>query len=231
MAVDLGQFKGISKLEDLSPEAQAQLKEIRDKRVGSLFEIGDPRNVGLRSTLSAEGVDISPGILGLRTKGAEQAGGLLTDLRASRLQTIGEGREEFVKGRTDPLRETISRQGEALTKRLGQTDVTGEFAEQTQESFQASAQQKLASGKQLALDEFTSLSSNLDQVEGGILRLMENIDFSAFTQDLQARGLSQDLKNQLTRLEQGRIGIDQQQKAADRAEAGNLISLFASLFS
>lgn len=192
------------------------------------FTLRDPRNPGLISQVSPSGTQINPGVLGLRSQGVGMAGGILSDVRQRREEVIGDP-STFVERRTDPLRQQLNKQGENLTERLQKTGVTGEFGEQTQENFQVNAQQKLAQGEQLALDEFTALSNNLDQVEGGMLKLMENIDFNAFTQDLQARGLSQDLLNQLTRLEQGRIGIDNQQKLADRQELGNWISLFSQL--
>ena len=212
-----------STIRDYGPEAQKYFDVISRQKTGRLFTSGG-------STITPEGVNINPGVLGLRARGVGMAGEQLQNIRTDRANILGQGREQFIEGRTSGLRESLAEQEQKLTERLGKTGVTGEFGKQTQENFQASGQQKLEQGQQLALDEFTALSNQMDKTEGGMLKLMENIDFSAFTQDLQARGMAQDLKNQLTRLEQGRIGVDQQQKAADRAEAGNWLSLFASLF-
>ena len=181
------------------------------------------------STIGVNGADINPGVLDLRTKGLNMAGESLRNLQDVRENVIGDP-NTFVERRTEGLRGDIAREGERLDTRLGKTGVTGEFAEQTQQNLATSGQQKLASGEQLALDEFTTLSNNLDTIEGGMLKLMENIDFNAFTQDLQARGMSQDLKNQLAKLNQQQMGINEAEKQADRQELGNWLALTASFF-
>jgi len=64
-----------------------------------------------------------------------------------------------------------------------------------------------------------------------MLRLVENIDFDAITKDFQARGMQQNLLNQIRQIDQGRIGQENADSAANRQEVGNWISLLAQLFS
>ena len=215
-------------LRQVTPEQLSQVK-IRDPNLFKVFNLKDPRNPGLISQVSTDRTTINPGLEGLRGEGATLAGESLQNLRADRENLIGDP-STFVERRTDPLRQTITQESQALDKRLTQTAITGEFAQQSRETFQANAQQKLASGEQLAMDELASFQGNYDSVEGGLLRLMENIDFTKFTQDAQARGMSQDLKNQLVRLDQGRIGVDAQQDAARNQNIGNALNLLSQLF-
>ena len=218
--------------EQLRSVTDEELAKVRidDPNRFKVFTLGDPRNPGLISQVSTDRTTINPGLEGLRGEGALMAGNSLQALREDRTNLIGDP-STFVERRTAPLQQQISTQGQALDKRLEQTAVTGEFAQQSRETFQANAQQKLASGEQLAMDELASFEGNYDSVEGGLLRLIENIDFTKFTQDAQARGMSQDLKNQLVRLDQGNIGLDQAQDAQDKQELGNWISLFSQMFS
>lgn len=209
---------------DYGPETLKEFLREKSLSTGNLF------NTGSGSSITPEGVNIASGVLGLRETGAEMASDQFRAIQDNRTQTIGDP-NTFIERRTEGLRSNIAQGGQNLTERLGKTGVTGEFGRQTQQNYETTGQQRLQQGELLALDEFTALSNNLDSVEGGMLKLMENIDFSAFSQDLQAKGMSQDLANQLTRIEQGEIGLDQREDAQDKAELGNWISVFASLFS
>lgn len=194
------------------------------------FSVDDPLNPGLSSQISKTDISINPALLAMRETGADMASSQLRDIQDNRTQTLGD-QNTFIERRTAGLRENILQGSQDLSARLQKTGVTGEFGRQTRQNFEASGQQRLQQGELLALDEFTALANNLDNVEGGMLKLVENIDFNAFSQDLQLKGMQQDLINQLTRIEQGEIGLSQAEQAQQNAELGNWISILSDLFS
>ena len=212
--------------EDLESVTDEELAEINIRQANTKQFFSIPGG----SAITPSGVNIAPNVLGLRDKGALMAGNQLIDIQSNREQTLGDP-DTFVERRTAGLRENIAQGGKDLSERLQKTGVAGEFGRQTQQNFEVSGQQRLQQGELLALDEFTALSNNLDSVEGGMLRLMENIDFSAFSQDLQAKGMAQDLANQLTRIELGELGLDQAEDARKKAEVGTWLSIFSEFFS
>lgn len=182
------------------------------------------------SALSKSGIRIDPKILNLKTEGRDLAQGALSGIQQDRAATVGD-RSTFIERRTQGLREGIQQQGQALTSRLTKTGVGGEFGQQTQENFAETARQRMASGEMIAANEFTALEGNFDRLEGGATQLLANINTADFAQQLQARGMSQDLISKLTRLEQGKEGIKQQKGAQDQAMVGNLIMAGAMFLS
>lgn len=182
-----------------------------------------------RSVLGGTGLRVDPRVAQLQEEGLGLAKTGLADIRADRAATIGD-RSTFMQRRTQPLRERIETQGQALGQRLEKTGVTGEFGEQTRETFSNIANKKIRAGEQLAFDELNALEGNFDQIEGGALQLIERIDINDFAQVMQAKGMSQELTNKLVQIAQGRAGAEQQEQATNMAMAGNLI-MAAAMFS
>lgn len=182
------------------------------------------------STLSAARTKIDPAVTGLQAQSAGLATTGLSNIQQSRQDTIGDP-NTFVERRTEGLRSGIATARENLEQRLGKTGVGGEFGRQSMESFQTSAQQKMASGQKLAMDEFNSLQGKFDIMEGGAAELIKNIDMNDFAQQMQARGLSQELQSKLTRIAQGRDAISDQKSAQDKQMLGNMVMAFAMFSS
>jgi len=181
------------------------------------------------STLSTSGVNIDPAVLEQQQSALGLAQTSLGGIQGSRQDVIGD-RAGFLGNRTKGLRESIAKQGENLSQRLEKTGVTGEFGKQTKENFEATAKQKLDRGEMLALDEFNALSTKFDLMEGGAAELLKSIDITQFSQELQARGLSQELTSKLTRIAQGKDAISSQESAQDEQMLGNIV-MAASMFS
>lgn len=180
------------------------------------------------SVLRKSGVTIDPAVTGLQTEAAGLATTSLSNLQKSRQDTIGDP-NTFVERRTAGLRGGLEKAGQGLEKRLGQTGVKGEFGKQSIESFQASAKQKIASGEALAMEEFNSFQGKFDIMEGGAAELIKNIDMNDFAQQMQARGLSQELTSKLVQIAQGKQSISDQEDAQDKNMLGNLIMAGAML--
>lgn len=203
---------------DTSQEAQDEHK----RKTGRLIDPG-------RSTLTPEGVTIDPALTAEKEKQSALAASNLRKVQESRKNVIGD-RSTFVGRKTSGLRDSIARSKEQLSERLQKTGVTGEFGEQSKETLKANADQKLASGELLASNELASLEGNFDLMEGGAAELLNKIDINQFVQDMEARGLSQELKSKLLRIERGQDALSGAASQRKRERLGQVVML-ASVFS
>lgn len=213
-----GTEEGNWKRLDVGQEAQDEYR----RKTGRLIDPG-------RSTLTPEGVTIDPALTAEKEKQSALAASNLRKVQESRKNVIGD-RSTFVGRKTSGLRDSIARSKEQLSERLQKTGVTGEFGEQSKETLKANADQKLASGELLASNELASLEGNFDLMEGGAAELLNKIDINQFVQDMEARGLSQELKSKLLRIERGQDALSGAASQRKRERLGQVVML-ASVFS
>ena len=208
----------------LSGLSLSELQEIFN--TSSLVGGGGPIFRSGNSVLRKSGVTIDPAITSLKQDALGLARTGLENIQQSRADTLGT-RDDFIQNRLRGIEEGIGTEREALGERLDKTMVKGAFGEQTKESFETSAQQKLQAGEMLAIDEFNALSSKLDIMEGSAAELLKSIDVTDFAQQMEARGLSQELTNKLIQIQKGWSAQSNTKSAQNRQMAGNLIMAMA----
>ena len=196
---------------------------LRSRGVGPTFTSGG-------SSIDEFGVTIDPTITANKERGLNMVGDSLSGLRESRQSALG-SRQDFMKMRTDPLKQSSSNQRTNLQERQRKTGAGGEFGRQSVELFDTSAQQSLDQAEAGAFNEFESLSQSFDQSEGGLLRLQEAIGSADFAQQAQARGMSRDLLSQLVDIHLTEEGIRTEKATARGAQTGAAVSIIGKFFS
>ena len=196
---------------------------LQSRGVGPTFTSGE-------SSIDEFGVTIDPAIAARKERGMGMVGGSLSGLQQSRQSAIG-SRQDFMKGRTDPLKQSSLNQRANLEERQTKTGVSGEFGRQTVESFDVSTQQALDQSEAGAFNEFESLSQSFDQSEGGLLKLQEAISKADFAQQAQARGMSRDLLSQLVDIHLTEQGIRTEKATARGEMTGAGLSIIGKFFS
>lgn len=181
------------------------------------------------SILRQSGTTIDPAILQQQKDALGLAQTSLGNIQKSRggIGTM----PDFIAERTKGLKSGIEKQSLALTERLQKTGVAGEFGRQTQKTFAETARQKINTGEIMAAEEFNALSGKFDLMEGGAAELLKSIDMNDFAQQMQARGLSQELTSKLTRIAQGKDAVSAQEDAQDQQTMGTLVMAAAMIFS
>jgi len=182
------------------------------------------------STLTNQAVTIDPKIAALQAEGRGMAESTLSGIQGARTDVVGD-RETFIERRGQGLRERIEQQKTSLGERLEKTGVVGEFGKQSQESFVASANQKIAQGEKMSMDELIGLEGNFDRVEGGAISVINSLDMNEFAQQMQAQGMSDALVKSLTQIQLGKAGTEAQKQARKQSDIGNLIMAGALFFS
>ena len=151
-------------------------------------DINQPFTTGT-STLAGGDIRIDPSIRSLYDESLGTTRGLLSSTLASRDDLIG-NRADFIRSRTNPLRERIAERRGSLNKELGRRGVFGTFANKERTNLDIEGERALADAESQALAEALKTEAGFTQLSQALNMSIADIASGKFNQELQSLGLS-----------------------------------------
>lgn len=141
--------------------------------------------------------NMDPSVRALSEESLGTTRGLLASTLKSRQDLLG-NRADFIRARTNPLREQLAARRGELQRGLGRTGVRGTFANKEMTNYDVAAGRALQDANATALQEALTTEAGYTQLAQGLNDYINNVGLQRAKQELAAIGLSGDIITKLT---------------------------------